>query len=132
MISDFMNPRFMTPRNALIITLSGYSLLLILLIVWHGIMFPSAKQPYLVLFFIILPLIFPLRGLLKAKPYTYAWTSFVILLYFIHGVVEAWANEAQRLFAIAEIFLSVQVYLGSIYFARLQGRALKETDQTQR
>lgn len=126
MISDFMNPRFMTPRNALLLTLSGYFLLLILLITWHGILYPATKQPYLVLAFIILPLLFPLRGLLKAKPYTYAWTSFIILIYFIHGVVEAWANEEQRVLAVLEIILSVQVYLGAIYFARLQGRLLKK------
>lgn len=67
-----------------------------------------------------------LRGLLKENPYTYALTSFVILLYFMHGTVEAWANAEQRIFAIIEIYLSVQVYIGAIYYARLQDRALKE------
>lgn len=69
-----------------------------------------------------------MKGLLNEKPYTYAWTSFVILIYFIHGVVEAWANDNERIYAVIEIYLSVQVYIGAIYYARLQGRALKATN----
>jgi len=122
------SPRFMTPRTSLYITLSGYFALLLLLIVWHGFMYPASKQPWLILVFIITPLLFPLRGLLKEKPYTYAWTSFVILLYFMHGVVEVWANENERIYALLEVYLSVQVYIGAIYYARLQGRALKKAN----
>lgn len=121
----------MTPRTSLYITLSAYFALLLLLVVWHGFIFPAAKQPWLILGFIIAPLLFPLRGLLKETPYTYAWASFVILLYFMHGTVEAWANDEQRVYAIIEIYLSVQVYIGAIYYARLQGRALKEESNTQ-
>jgi uncharacterized membrane protein len=119
------SPKFMTPKISLYITLSGYFALLLLLVVWHGFVFPADKQPWLILGLIIAPLLFPLRGLLKEIPYTYAWTSFVILLYFMHGVVEAWANDNERVYAIIEIFFSVQVYIGAIYYARLQGRALK-------
>ena len=89
-------------------------------------MFPADKQPWVILGFIIAPLLFPLKGLLKENPYTYAWTSFVILLYFMHGIVEAWANDKERVYAIIDIYLRVQVYIGAIYYARLQGRALKE------
>ena len=123
------SPKFMTPKKSLYITLSGYFALLLLLIVWHGFGFPADKQPWLILGFIIAPLLFPLRGLLKENPYTYAWTSFVILLYFMHGTVEAWANDNERIYAIIEIYLSIQVYIDAIYYARLQGRALKENKQ---
>ena len=116
----------MTPKTSLYITLSGYFSLLFLLITWHGFIFPAEKQPWLILGFIIAPLLFPLKGLLKETPYTYAWTSFLILLYFMHGTVEVWANAEQRIFAAIEIYLSVQVYIGAIYYARLQGRALKQ------
>jgi len=121
------SPKFMTPKTSLYITLSAYFALLLLLVVWHGFIFPADNNPWVILGFIIAPLLFPLRGLLKENPYTYAWTSFVILLYFMHGTVEAWANDEQRVYAIIEIYLSVQVYIGAIYYARLQGRALKET-----
>lgn len=120
----------MTPKMSLYITLSAYFSLLLLLIVWHGFAFPNDKQPWLILAFIIAPLLFPLRGLLKENPYTYAWTSFVILLYFMHGTVEIWANANERIYAIIEVYLSIQVYIGAIYYARLQGRALKENSKS--
>lgn len=127
MISKFISPSHMTPKNALYLTLSGYFALIILLFLWHGFIFPAEKQPWLKLFFIMTPLLLPIRGLLKEKPYTYAWTSFIILIYFMHGVVESWANDNERIIALIEVYLSVQVYIGAIYYARLQGRALKET-----
>lgn len=120
----------MTPKFSLYLTLSGYFSLLLLLIIWHGFISPAEKQPWLLVAFIIAPLLLPLPGLLKEKPYTYAWTSFVVLLYFMHGIVESWANDNDRLYAIIEVFLSVQVYTGAIYFARLQGRALKNQDKS--
>lgn len=120
------SPKFMTPKTSLYITLSAYFALLLLLIIWHGFAFPANKQPWIILAFIITPLLFPLTGLLKEKPYTYAWTSFVVLLYFMHGTVEIWANEEQRIYAVIETYLSVQIYIGAIYYARLQGRVLKE------
>jgi len=123
------SPKFMTPRISLYLTLSAYFALLLLLIVWHGFVFPATKQPWLITAFIIAPLLFPLRGLLKENPYTYAWTSFVILLYFMHGTVEAWANSNERIYAIIEVYLSVQLYIGAIYYARLQGRALKKENK---
>ena len=123
------SPKFMTPKFSLYLTLSGYFALLLLLIVWHGFVFPASNNPWLILGLMIAPLLFPLRGLLKENPYTYAWTSFVILLYFMHGTVETWANANERIFAIIEVILSVQIYTGAIYFARLQGRALKEQNK---
>jgi len=123
------SPKFMTPRISLYLTLSAYFALLLLLIVWHGFAYPATKQPWLITAFIIAPLLFPLRGLLKENPYTYAWTSFVILLYFMHGTVEAWANANERIYAIIEVYLSVQLYIGAIYYARLQGRALKKENK---
>ena len=122
------SPKFMTPKTSLYITLSGYFALLLLLIIWHGFLYPASKQPLLITVFIITPLLLPLRGLLKEKPYTYAWTSFVIMLYFMHGVVEVWANENERIYALLEVYLSTQVYIGAIYYARLQGRALKKAN----
>lgn len=114
-----------TPRTSLYMTLSGYFVLLFFLVLWHGFLYPAEKSPVMVTAMIIAPLLFPLSGLIKEKPYTYAWTSFIILIYFIHGVVEAWANDEQRILALIEIYLSTQVYIGAIYFARLRGRELK-------
>lgn len=102
-------------------TLGAYVGLVLVLIGWYGITSPSP----LALTALLLPLVFPLRGLIQGKPYTYAWTSFLILIYFIHGIVEAWANPATRIWALLEIAFSMGTYTGAVLYARWRGRELK-------
>jgi len=104
------------------LTLLSYTALVVMLVIWYGLVFPA---PF-VLILLLLPLVFPLSGILKGRPYTYAWSSFLILLYFIHGVVEAYANPAARTLALLEVLISVAFYTGAVLFARLRGRELKQ------
>lgn len=104
------------------LTLFSYAGLIVLLVVWYGLLAPNL----VLLGVLLLPLLLPLRGLLQGQPYTYAWSSFLILLYFIHGVVEAFANPPVRLLASLEILCSVVFYGGAIFFARWRGRQLKQ------
>ena len=101
------------------LTLTSYFGLLILLSLWFVWLAPSKTIPTsLVILFAIGPLMFPLRGLLHGKPYTYAWSSFLILMYFIHGVIEAYADPQVRLLAFIEIILSCMFYIGAILYPR--------------
>lgn len=61
-----------------------------------------------------LPLLVPLRGVIKRDLYTLQWSSMVILVYFAEGAVRAWSDEleASRLMAMGEIVL-VCVYFAS-------------------
>jgi uncharacterized membrane protein len=104
------------------LTLSSYLALIGLLVMWYGVLSPSP----VVLSLLLLPLVFPLRGLFQGHPYTFAWSSFLILIYFIHGVVEAFANPTVRLLASFEILCSVGFYVGAILYARWRGRQLKQ------
>src|SRR5258707_12144793 len=55
-----------------------------------------------------LPLLFPLRGILRGNRYTYQWASMLILAYFAEGVTRAWSERGPSpLLAVAEILLSV-------------------------
>ena len=101
------------------LALVSYFALLILLMLWFSWLAPSKTIPTsLMILFGIGPLLFPLRGLLYGKTYTYAWSSFLILAYFIHGVVEAYANPQVRLLAILEIILSCLFYVGAILYPK--------------
>jgi len=111
----------MSSNTARYITLTGYFGLIILLLGWYGIMQPA----YVALTLLLIPLAFPLSGLLRGKPYTYAWMSFLTLIYFIHGIVEAYANETARPFALIEILASVLIYTGAVLFSRIRSRELK-------
>ena len=41
----------------------------------------------------VLPLCFPLAGLLKNRMYTYRWVSLMVWLYFTEGVVRAYSDQ---------------------------------------
>lgn len=90
------------------LTLSGYLGIMVLLLAWYGWLAPPETVPAKVIIVVLaLPLFAPLRGLLHARPYTVAWSLFIALIYFIHGTVEAWSNEAARSLALLEVFLSI-------------------------
>ncbi len=104
------------------LTLFSYFALVIVLLTWYGIYSPAP----LMLLLLLLPLLFPLKGILTGNPYTHAWSSFLILLYFIHGVVEAYANPPARSLALLEVLFSVTFYTGAVLYARTRGRQLKQ------
>jgi uncharacterized membrane protein len=112
-------------RRARIIALCGYFGLLLLLPLWYGWLSPSQLSLGLVLGFLLIPLLFPLRGLLQGRPYTYAWTSFLALFYLIHAVVELYSSPQDRYLALLELILSLALYVGCVIYARLGGRELK-------
>ena len=69
----------------------------------------------------VLPLCFPLTGLLKNRMYTYRWLSLLIWLYFTEGVVRAWSDAApSNYFAMFEIFLCVTLFIACALHVRLR------------
>jgi uncharacterized membrane protein len=67
-----------------------------------------------------LPLLFPLRGILRGNRYTYQWASMLILAYFAEGVTRAWSERGpSQLLAGAEIVLSVVFFAATVACARL-------------
>ena len=72
-------------RRARILALCGYFGLLLLLPLWYGWLSPSQLPLGLVLGFLLVPLLFPLRGLLQGRPYTYAWATFLALFYVVNS-----------------------------------------------
>jgi uncharacterized membrane protein len=67
----------------------------------------------------VLPLVFPLRGILEGRRYTYQWSSMLILAYFTEGVMRAWSDRgtSQALAAI-EVALSLGFFAAAVAFAR--------------
>ncbi len=102
------------------IALTGYfSLFLILMlnIIW---LIPSTHFPTaLVLLVICTPLLFPMRGLLNSKTYTYQWASFLSLAYFAHGITEISAHPDVWYAGLLETLASIMMYLGCVLYARV-------------
>jgi uncharacterized membrane protein len=67
-----------------------------------------------------LPLLLPLRGVLKRDLYTLQWSSMVILIYLVEGIVRAWSDrtEVSRMMALGEALLVVAYFLCALLYLR--------------
>lgn len=74
--------------------------------------------------FYVVPLLFPLLGIIKANPYTHAWANFVLMWYFLHSLTQLYVAPEQTLWAGVELALTTLAFAGCTLFARHQGRAL--------
>jgi uncharacterized membrane protein len=69
----------------------------------------------------VLPLCFPLAGLLKNRMYTYRWVSLMVWLYFTEGVVRAYSDRApSNYYAMAEVFLCCTLFAACALHVRLR------------
>ena len=100
----------MKPKlNPILYRVAAFALvaLIILCLVWE--LFVAPLRPggsYLVLK--VIPLLFPLRGVLKGNIYTLQWSSMLVLLYFMEGATRAWSdpNPMSVYMALIEMLLS--------------------------
>ena len=67
-----------------------------------------------------LPLLLPLRGVIKRDLYTLQWSSMVILIYFVEGVVRAWSDKTDisRIMALGEVLLVVSYFVFALLYLR--------------
>ncbi len=71
----------------------------------------------------VLPLLLPLRGILRARRYTCQWASMLSLVYFVEGVVRTFSDPApSRYLAGMQSVLAVVLFVSLIYLARELGR----------
>ncbi len=96
------------------VALVGFFGLFALLMAWNTFLYPSAKFPVaLILLFTVTPLLLPLRGFLHGNLKSCTWMSYLSLIYFIHGVAEAYANPVERNVALFEIAFSLLLCFGA-------------------
>lgn len=106
--------------------LGGYFGLLALLLLWNIWLAPSRYFPVaLTLLVLVVPLLFPLRGLLHGRVSTHIWAGLLALLYFVHGVGEAVSNPQARGLGALEVVFSVILFAGAMLYARFRAAELK-------
>jgi uncharacterized membrane protein len=71
----------------------------------------------------VLPLCFPLAGLLRHRMYTYRWVSLVVWIYFTEGVVRAYSDRglSARL-AFVEVLLCLSLFAACALHVRFRLR----------
>lgn len=111
------------------LALYSYFGLMTSLICWitldeHSENYPTAAW----LIIALIPLLFPLRGLLHGKPYTHAWTGFLLLFYFAHGIGEVYSAQGIDLYACLEVLFSSTMFISSIIFIRLDANDRKNKE----
>ena len=104
----------------------GYFGLLLLVPLWHLYLSPPALDisPWLVTSIWLIPLLFPLKGIIKGNPYTYAWSGFIALIYIMHGCVIIMSNDQETILAAVELVFASVFLMGNIYFAKYKGQEL--------
>ncbi len=88
----------------------GLLALLLLQLWWHGLAPPPrSAMGWAALGVAALPLLLALPGAWQARPNPLFWANAMALLYFCHGVSEAWITPPMRAPALLEVALSVMV-----------------------
>ena len=107
------------------IALTGYFGLLFFMPLWLVVLNPSEGLSInLSLVFFTLPLLFPLKGLLQGNPFTYAWSNFIVMIYFLHSLTTLWVSADDTLWAIIELIFASLMFFGGTYYAKFKGQEL--------
>ena len=68
---------------------------------------------------LVLPLLLPLKGLLRGDRRTYAWATLCIVPCFVYGITEAIANSLVRAIAAAILFASLAHFVALVAYLRI-------------
>jgi len=104
----------MSPAINRRMVLACYFGLILTIVLWYFVFSPPRFVFSTVLSVLYLAiLLLPLPALLRKKPGTCLWSSYLILLYFMHAIVETYANADYRGFAISELVLSAGFFFST-------------------
>ena len=120
-----MNKQRISTNNLKRIALAGYFSLLFFMPLWLIVLSPSKSLGIgTTLLLFTLPLLFPLKGLLQGNPFTYAWSNFIVLIYFLHSLTTLWVLPADRVWAVLELIFASTMFFGATYYAKFRGQEL--------
>ncbi|MCW8863612.1 MAG: DUF2069 domain-containing protein [Colwellia sp.] len=120
-----MSEQRISTTNLRKMALFGYFSLLIYMPIWLIVLSPnSALSTTTSLLLFTLPLLFPLKGLLQGNPYTYAWSNFIVLIYFLHSLTTLWVIPEERHWALLELVFASTMFIGCSYYAKYRGQEL--------
>ena len=106
--------------------LAAYFALLALVLNWYTWLAPPQIVPIsIALAITAVPLLFPLRGLLYARVYTHAWTSFLALPYFALGIDAIAVGIGPVWLGWAVVLASITLFAATLGYVRTSARAAR-------
>jgi uncharacterized membrane protein len=97
----------------------SYLALLVLQPVWHALLpRPMGAGNWLLAALAAAPLLLPLKGLLAGSLRSMTWAGYLVMLYLVIGVMEAWSNPPQRVPALLQTMLVVIFVASVLVFSR--------------
>ncbi len=111
-------------------TLISFFGLLFLLLSWFTWLAPPREAPRAVLIvLLVVPLLFPMRGILHGKRYTHQWVSFLACFYFMVGIDASFNHaEGQAWLGYLTVVLSLLLFLGATFYARFSPSSKVQAD----
>jgi uncharacterized membrane protein len=108
------------------VTLGSYFALLLLILLWEGWLSPAPNVPPATWIFLkCVPLLLPIRGLLRGRKRTYLLTALLMMLYFIDGIVLTYLHwnagfvfNQPLPYAIAEWVISTACFTFALLYIR--------------
>ena len=123
----------MVPLNPLYryIVFVSTVLLIVLCVLWEWILDPIVPGGSWYALKAI-PLLFPLYGLWRGSLYTMQWTSMLVLLYLMEGVVRWYSDstDLSRYLAMAEALLAMIVFYAAVMYVRPAKKVAKQRKKT--
>lgn len=76
--------------------------------IWHGLLpAPMGNQSLALTLLSTSPLLIPLGRILLLQVRSMIWGGYLVVLYFVVGVMEAWSNPSQRIPALLQVGLAL-------------------------
>mgnify|MGYP001824685246 FL=1 len=98
---------------------AAYLGLILLQPLWHAILpSPHGAGSWLLAGVATAPLLLPLKGLLADSLRSMTWAGYLVMLYLVIGIMEAWSNPPQRIPALAQTALVVVFVASLLNFSR--------------
>ena len=114
----------MTSNTLFTLSRLGYFALVLLLGGWFVGQGISGEYTLLFSLLWIVPLLLPAKGVFQGNPYTYAWASFILCLYMLHGLTRLYVTTDAFAFALIEVLLIGVLLIAFPFYARIRGREL--------
>lgn len=117
--------RFLSTTAHKKIALTGYFSLLVYMPIWLLLINPSdGLSPILTIVMFTLPLLFPLKGLVQGNPFTFAWSNFIVMIYFLHSLTTLWVSPKDLFWASLELLFATMMFISGSYYAKYRGQEL--------